>query len=199
MPPPSHRTCEAVGSSGRPRQPTIEVLADLSHLLGAVYGDGQHDPDGPPVPVEPPATQRSPDPPDWADDAHLDAAFADWTPGPPDEAPPAERAVVAEVIPPATGKPLADDIAAALSEALVPKRAAAAELTATTANGDHIPVKDEEPEPAPQPAPVEKAVLLPAPAAPAVHVARQWERSDDDILPTRRAKGLRISLPLRRG
>ena len=46
---------------------------------------------------------------------------------------------------------------------------------------------------------VEKAVLLPAPVAPAVHVARQWERSDDDILPTRKAKGLRISLPLRRG
>jgi hypothetical protein len=176
-------------------------MADLSHLLGAVYGDDQHDPDGPSVPVEPPAAERPPEPPEWADDAHLDAAFAGWTPGPPDEAPAAERAVLsgAGSEPP---PPLADDLAAALSEALVPKREAAAELTATTADTAHpdpVPVKEQEPEAVPQPAPVEKAVLLPTPVEPAVHVARQWDRSDDDILPERKAKGLRLSLSLRRG
>jgi len=188
-------------------------MADLSHLLGAVYGDGQPDPDGPPVPVEPPAADRvpaTPEPPDWADDAHLDAAFAGWTPGPPDEAPAAERALVADVRPPQSGNALDDDIAAALSEALVPKREAAAELAAAAAgtdttqdtDADHIPVDAQEPEPTPQPAPtesVEKAVLLPVPEAPALHVARVWQRSDDDILPHRKGKGLRISLPLRRG
>jgi len=178
-------------------------MADLSHLLGAVYGDEHRDPDGPSVPVEPPAAERSPDPPEWADDAHLDAAFADWTPGPPDGAPAAERAVVADADPGTTGKPLADDIATALSDALAPKRAAAAELTATASGGtgDWAPAQEQEPAPppAPEPVPVEKAVLLPAPAAPALHVVRQWNRSDDDILPTRRGKGLRFSLPLRRG
>src|SRR5207245_1214218 len=85
------------------------------HLLGAVYGDEHRDPDGPSVPVEPPAAERAPDPPEWADDAHLDAAFADWTPGPPDGAPAAERAVVADADPGTTGTRLADDIAAGAS------------------------------------------------------------------------------------
>src|SRR5205085_5802 len=46
-------------------------MAELSNLLGAVYGDGattQRDPDGPPIPVEPPAAERGPAVPDWADD-----------------------------------------------------------------------------------------------------------------------------------
>ena len=96
-------------------------MADLSNLLGAVYGDEattpERDPDGPPVPEEKSAAERGPAVPDWADDDHLDAAFGQWRPGPPADAPEAERELVAgEPGPPA---PLADDLAAALSEALV--------------------------------------------------------------------------------
>jgi hypothetical protein len=171
-------------------------MEDLSHLLGAVYGDEQHDPDDHSVPVEPPEAER---PPDWADDAHLDAAFADWTPGPPDDAPAAERAVLADASP-AKGKPLPDDLATALSEALVPKREAAAELTAATSDQGPVELRDHDPEVAPPPSvPVHHAEPAPLPAAPALHVAREWQRSDDDILPDRKVKGLRLSLPLRRG
>jgi hypothetical protein len=142
-------------------------MADLSNLLGAVYGEGpspsrdERDADGPPVPVEPSAADRAPATPDWADDEHLDAAFAQWKPGP------ASGTVEHELVAgePGPAAPLADDLAAALSAALVaheehddaedhddflaqhvtPERAAAAELTAATRFGT-------EPLPAPEPA-----------------------------------------------
>ena len=102
-------------------------MADLSNLLGAVYGDSsesERDPDGPPVPVERAADERTPAVPDWADDDHLDAAFAEWKPGPSPDADAAERDMVADATDidddePVVVKPLADDLAAALSEALV--------------------------------------------------------------------------------
>jgi hypothetical protein len=98
-------------------------MPDLSNLLGAVYGDGpsskDRDPeDEPHVEREAAADERTPAVPDWADDEHLDAAFAQWKPGPAEDAAPAEHAFVV----PATDDPpppLADDLAAALSEALV--------------------------------------------------------------------------------
>jgi hypothetical protein len=95
-------------------------MADLSNLLGAVYGDAsepERDADGPPVPVERAADERTPAVPDWADDDHLDAAFAEWNPGPSAEAHTEERAFVTDE--PVHALPLADDLAAALSEALV--------------------------------------------------------------------------------
>jgi hypothetical protein len=75
-------------------------MADLSNLLGDVYGD--------PAPEPVPA----PEPPAWANDSRLDEAFADWTPEP-------LEAVVAKASsssPPSA--PLDDDLAAALSAAL---------------------------------------------------------------------------------
>src|SRR4051794_9818884 len=51
-------------------------MADLSDLLGDVYGPlAPADPDGPSVPHEPPASQRTPAVPEWASDERLDAAF----------------------------------------------------------------------------------------------------------------------------
>src|SRR3954451_2267096 len=100
-------------------------MPDLSNLLGAVYGDGPspagRDPeDEAHVETEPTAAERGPAVPDWADDEHLDAAFAQWKPGPSADASPAEHAFVRDTSddddPP---PPLADDLAAALSEALV--------------------------------------------------------------------------------
>src|SRR3954451_23056194 len=98
-------------------------MPDLSNLLGAVYGEGPTSPprdadDEAPVRREPPAEERGPAVPDWADDEHLDAAFAQWKPGPSDDASAVERAVILEAhdAPP---PPLPDDLAAALSAALV--------------------------------------------------------------------------------
>src|SRR3954451_20064437 len=97
-------------------------MPDLSNLLGAVYGDGPspagRDPeDEAHVETEPTAAERGPAVPDWADDEHLDAAFAQWKPGPSADASPPEHAFVVDSDddPP----PLPDDLAAALSEALV--------------------------------------------------------------------------------
>jgi hypothetical protein len=98
-------------------------MPDLSNLLGAVYGDApsstSRDPeDEAHVEKEPAADERAPAVPDWADDDHLDAAFAEWKPGPADDASPVEHAFVQDTDddPP---PPLPDDLAAALSEALV--------------------------------------------------------------------------------
>jgi hypothetical protein len=98
-------------------------MPDLSNLLGAVYGDGSSSTGREPedeahVEQEPAAAERGPAVPDWADDDHLDAAFAQWKPGPAPDASLAEHAFVTDAdddAPP----PLADDLAAALSEALV--------------------------------------------------------------------------------
>ena len=104
-------------------------MADLSDMLGDVYGD---DANGEPAAPEPPAQHRDgplPAPeatsratstaPAWADESVLDAAFANWTPGPPLDAPAAERDVFAPHVDPASAAPLPDDLAAALSAALV--------------------------------------------------------------------------------
>jgi hypothetical protein len=120
-------------------------MADLSDMLGDVYGDDAngepHAPEPPPqhpdgtgtTPVAtgragqapeagnragpaPEATNRAPA---WADESVLDAAFANWTPGPPLDAPAAEHDVFAPHVDPASAPPLPDDLAAALSAALV--------------------------------------------------------------------------------
>ena len=61
---------------------------DLSKVLGEVYNPEVQD--SPPPPY---SESRDPDPvgPEWADDALLDQAFASWVPGPPADAPAAER------------------------------------------------------------------------------------------------------------
>jgi hypothetical protein len=98
-------------------------MPDLSNLLGAVYGEEPSSPardadDEAPVRREPPADERGPAVPAWADDEHLDAAFAEWKPGPPADASAAEREVVGQTHDD-PAPPLPDDLAAALSEALV--------------------------------------------------------------------------------
>src|SRR5438270_14032736 len=113
-------------------------MPDLSNLLGAVYGDTPSetapDPDDEAhVEREPAAEERAPAVPDWADDEHLDAAFAQWKPGPSDDASAVERAVISQAHddPP---PPLPDDLAAALSEALVATSAQADPAPASAAD-----------------------------------------------------------------
>src|SRR3954451_24742371 len=112
-------------------------MPDLSNLLGAVYGDGPspagRDPeDEAHVETEPTAAERGPAVPDWADDDHLDAAFAQWKPGPSADACPVEHAFVKDVDDDDEPPPLADDLAAALSEALVPASGPADDTVDTT-------------------------------------------------------------------
>ena len=110
-------------------------MADLSDMLGDVYGDDAngkpHVPEPPPEaasgagPAQEAPSRAGPAPeatstaPAWADESVLDAAFANWTPGPPLDAPAAEREVFAPRVDPASAPPLPDDLAAALSAALV--------------------------------------------------------------------------------
>jgi hypothetical protein len=165
-------------------------MADLSHLLGDVYGD---DPDGEPVRREPAAEQRSAAP-DWADDSVLDAAFANWTPGPPPDAPAAEREVLGTATGTTPAAPLPDDLAAALSAALVgappPDPTAApppeSPAPAVGAVNESSPLWNDLSYTATAPG---EAIDPFADAGPLVPVL-PWQRSDDDILPRRTPSSL---------
>ena len=155
-------------------------MGDLSNLLGDVYGDDDGDgdkdaagkaaadkaatnkaaPEG--------ATEAAPQEsgaPEWSADERLDEAFAEWSPGPPPEAPDAERKVV-EI-----GDPGDGDLHEALAAAL-----AQPPSDATVSS------------PAPE---ADTAAVEPVAAT--APVARPWQRSDDDILPAgRRRRGFRL-------
>lgn len=142
---------------------------DLSKVLGDVYEDAQ------PAPDRPSAGQV----PEWSDDARLDEAFANWTPGPPAGAPAAEyEAMAGMTSAPSANAALDDDLASALSAALIGPESDDERLRpAVTA------------EPAPRTveltaviAPVEDEATAEEPA-----VAAAWRRSDDDVLPGRSA------------
>jgi hypothetical protein len=181
-------------------------MADLSNLLGDVYGD---DPDGglPDLP-------RREQTPEWADESVLDAAFANWVPGPPPDAPAAERGMFAtRPADPASAAPLPDDLAAALSAALV-------EAPPTDRPPVTAPVEPQAPEAVPDtargPALADAApswselaearrAMVDAPdpfvGAASVTARLPWQRGDDDILP-RKTSGRRtrpsLSITLRR-
>jgi hypothetical protein len=193
-------------------------MPDLSKMLGDVYGAPSEDE----APFEyRPASPEGRPVPEWADDNHLDAAFAGWTPGPGADAPARERKLFANAD--EATAPLADDLAAALSEAVLAEQttqpAAPApvdepdtgfERPAVTPTAFGQLISDEVRPPAPPPAapveapqPVEVAsepgpepVLEPE-LAPAV-AAGAWERSHDDIIPAGRGRAKLPSLSLRR-
>jgi hypothetical protein len=158
------------------------AMPDLSDLLGDVYGSDE----------EPaPAPAVVPSSPAWADDERLDRAFGGWTPGPDAEAPAAERDMFA---PPAGGPRLADDLAAALSEAVLAETTDEAETEVEHADDPEPEVTD-----APAPAAVAPTALAdlepePAPIPLPVHKAG-WQRSDDDILPTGKTARGGVRLP----
>ena len=107
--------------------------------------------------------------PEWADEERLDEAFAEWTPGPPADAPAAEREMAIHV---PAGR-LDDDLAAALTEALAVEGPSA----------DPVPsFPDVDPEPDSV-----AAVLYAEPAQPIVDeepepaAPTRWVRGDDDV------------------
>jgi hypothetical protein len=151
-------------------------MSDLSKVLGDLYGGDEE-------PSSAAANRfRASSAPEWADESRLDAAFENWTPGPPADAPAAELEM--SVVLDAPDMPLAqldDDLAAGLSAALV---------HAGEENGDpEVPVASapsydfgDLDQPVPLPAePVHAYVppmLVEAPVP-----SRPWSRSDDDVLP----------------
>ncbi|MGI8794725.1 MAG: hypothetical protein ACR2H3_16380 [Acidimicrobiales bacterium] len=170
-------------------------MSDLSNLLGSVYGEGS--PDGPPVQHEPAADDRGPA---WADDARLDEAFENWTPGPGPDAGAHERDMMStpDVEFPAPTDP-DQDLAAALSAALAADRVEPAPPQAMHAPQ---PVM-QAPQPAPmapvaampsmQAQPAYAPVAAPAMTAPGVTPASgpvaMWQHGDDDIYPLGRKAG----------
>jgi hypothetical protein len=107
-------------------------MPDLSKMLGDVY-------DAPTTTAADvayrPASPAGRPAPDWADDERLDKAFAGWTPGPSADAPAAERKLFAgSADAPA---PLADDLAAALSEAVLAEQVETDETPAFDHDDDH--------------------------------------------------------------
>ena len=119
---------------------------DLSKVLGEMYADD----------VAP-----RPSAPEWADEATLDEAFANWTPGPPPEAPAAEHEMAAH-----ESHRIDDDLNAALTQAL---------------GSDQIYPEavfvDHQVEVEPEPVVAYELAPLPEPA-------HSWSRADDDVLPS---------------
>ena len=160
-------------------------MSDLSRLLGDVYRSGPATPaaadettaDEETTGTDGSGSKTTADPPrpatlsgalpEWADESVLDEAFANWVPGPPGDAPQAERGMLtdlAAVAPqvdrswPADAPPAPiDDRVSSLAEAV-------------PVAPDFI---------FPQASDAEVTGRLPAP------VPGHWQRSDDDLLPAR--------------
>ncbi len=152
---------------------------DLSKLLGDLYETNETDEADAPVDASPAETPFAETPaaapvtppppgPDWADEALLDEAFASWQPGPPADAPSAEREMANGF--PATSYP-------GLQEEL-----SAMALDERTNQTDAEAVD-----------PVD-----PVDAVDAVDAGppRMWTRTDDDVLAHRRGgrRGRKLSL-----
>ena len=182
---------------------------DLSKLLSDVYDRSETPAAEPqPKPARPPRFAA----PAWADDDRLDKVFADWTPGPPPEAPAAEREIAMGAsmgfgsAAPAETAVVDDDLAAALSAALVEAEQAS--------EPSHVEPLDLEPphvepavlatEPAvAAPVDVPGAVLEvpvaePAPVVGEPAVVMTWRRGDDDVLPGGSRSGRGVSFLRRR-
>lgn len=125
---------------------------DLSKVLDDVYSGGA-------------ATSES-NVPEWADDAHLDQVFAGWTPGPPADAPAAEREMAAHIEP--TRRRIDDELAGALTKALSASPIAPEPLFADRADDELTPTH------------IDELIALREPT-------RVWTRGDDDVLPARTA------------
>jgi hypothetical protein len=191
-------------------------MADLSKVLGDVYEAADRPEANRFVSA---ARQQAPE---WSDESRLDAAFADWTPGPPSDAPAAERALFASAPTQTHAEQgplvLDDDLAAALSEALAEAPplgdndlfdqdtdslgdtpAIALEPSVDEVDEvddvDEIPVLSKaESHALLSDAVPEPVAELPEPFEPSASNRLIWNRSDDDVLPRgMRRRGLSLS------
>ena len=126
-------------------------MSDLSRLLEDVYRSG---------PAAPAA-------PSWSSDSALEEVFADWVPGPSEDAHAAQRAFA----------PSADDRAETMDQLDVLMQQAAAMAPEVVDDEPMVEAIVELPRPVIE--------LEPAPEPIAVVPTRTWCRQDDDILPSR--------------
>jgi hypothetical protein len=142
-------------------------VSDLSRLLGDVYGtDAVEDHVVEAVPAQELAGELAgADLPAWADEALLDEAFADWVPGPPSDAPAAERDALTALAtePTEAVLPLPETLAEALPVEAEWFFDVPAETPATVGAVEPAPVVDLDAD----------APLVP------------WQRADDDLLPAK--------------
>ena len=178
-------------------------MSDLSRLLEDVYRSG-------------PATPAAPVAPSWSSDSALDDAFADWVPGPSDDAHAAERAFTGTEIEPAEPTEPAEPVdqldqldslmqqAASIASDMLedePETKPAVKTAFETAFAIESPIEmTDEPliefhepviefhEPVVESAPEPVAVVVPT---------GTWCRQDDDILPSR-GHGRRGRISLKR-
>lgn len=168
-------------------------MSDLSRVLGDLYGEDEPAAEGSSPPS--PRARFQATAPEWANEDRLDEAFASWTPGPPADAPAAERAMSVVIdTPDVPAARLDEDIAATLSAALVDAgRDNEFEVPMAAASSYALPTYDDEPLPL-SPPPVEEYLPAPEPEwapepEPTVAAApvsdRPWSRGNDDIFPGR--------------
>ena len=161
-------------------------MSDLSRLLGDVYRSG---PAAPPAedttktdeetqeePAGADGTEAGEDAarpstlsgalPEWADESVLDEAFANWVPGPSDDAPEVERGLLSDL---AAGPPQAE-------ATTVPDAPPAPIEDRTTSLAEAVPAAPDFMFPQAEAEPI-GALEVPLPG--------RWQRSDDDLLPGR--------------
>lgn len=165
-------------------------MSDLSKVLGDLY-----DAPEPAAPDTAAQNRFQPAAPEWADEERLDQAFSGWTPGPPADAPAAEREMSVVIDTPyVPAARLDEDLSATLSEALIDAGHDNHEPDVPVASAPmyELPGFDEEPMPlghhvpAYEPAPVEEPPVEEPVAVVGTYVAepvRPWTRAADDILP----------------
>jgi hypothetical protein len=164
-------------------------MSDLSRLLDDVYGDGGG------------GAAAMPAPPDWSSDEALDDTFASWVPGPPADAPAAERAYMVEDDPTDDGAASIGDVFAAFGTEIEEPTASMPDTDESQPPAPSAPVTElwsagaldvddallgvaAEPEPMRKP-----ASFAPAPAS------LRWMPSDDDILPRGSGAKRRVKAP----
>ena len=143
-------------------------------MLGNVYGDDAPAAEAGAAADTTVVTRPVAKLPEWADEDVLDEAFAQWVPGPPADAPAAERSMLSELaasVPTPTPTPAPAPVAPSIE----PVDLGASELDALSSPLDDLyqPMVD--------------PALAEATARSAVEhaLSRGWQRCDDDILPVK--------------
>jgi len=164
---------------------------DLSKLLGDLYETDDADTATDPAMANAPSVPPTPRPdtgPEWATEERLDEAFASWRPGPPDDAPAAER----EMADAHSGRAFPQLEAALASDALFEAglsehRPPGSRTAEAGTPSDPSTGVDGAADATPHDLDAVEAVAPPRP--------RVWTSTDDDVLPhARRRRGGPLSL-----
>jgi hypothetical protein len=150
-------------------------MSDLSKVLGDLYESGD-------ATTTPEHAEFQASAPAWADEDRLDEAFSQWTPGPPADAPAAEREMsIVLDMPEVPAARLDDEMAAAMNAALAQPAPEVHVAAWETSAPESVPAY--RPEPAYEPAPALMDLDMTSVFDTAPTAFATWQRTDDDILP----------------